>query len=112
MLRVDEGAVRNLGAALAGVTEHWSPLTIATVNDYDVRVVRVLGEFVRHVHADTDEFFLVLDGEFRIRMNDEEVVLRANDTYVVPKGVEHHPYAPVESTLLLFEPSSTVNTGD
>jgi mannose-6-phosphate isomerase-like protein (cupin superfamily) len=102
----------NIDAVLAGVAEYWSPRTVAVVNDYDVRVVKVRGEFTRHRHPETDEFFLVLSGNLTIRMDDGEVVLGPGDTYVVPRGVSHQPCAEVETTLLLFEPSETVNTGD
>jgi len=94
------------------VTEHWSPRTIAVVNDYDVRVVKVLGEFTPHRHPDTDEFFMVLSGRLTIRMAEGDVVLGEGDTYVVPSGRLHQPCADVETTVLLFEPSETVNTGD
>ncbi|HTT92036.1 MAG TPA: cupin domain-containing protein [Acidimicrobiales bacterium] len=103
---------RNVDAALAGLTEHWSPRTIAVVNDYDVRVVKVQGDFTRHSHPETDEFFLVLSGRLTIRMDNGQVVLNQGDTFVVPRGVAHQPCADAETTLLLFEPSATVNTGD
>lgn len=103
---------QNLDAALEGVHEHWSPLTVATVNDYDVRVAKVLGEFTTHSHPETDEFFLVLSGTLAIRLDGGTVELGPGDTYVVPRGVRHQPSAEVETTILLFEPSETVNTGD
>ena len=102
----------NLAAVLTAVTEHWSPRTIAVVNDYDVRVVKVLGEFTPHRHPDTDEFFMVLSGRLTIRMDEGDVVLGEGDTYVVPRGRLHQPCADTETTVLLFEPSATVNTGD
>src|SRR3954453_3165862 len=102
----------NLAAKLALIDGHWSPRTVATVNDYDVRLVRVHGEFVRHQHPDTDEFFLVLDGELTIRMDAGDVVLRAGEVFVVPAGVDHQPVAAEEAAILLFEPSGVVNTGD
>jgi mannose-6-phosphate isomerase-like protein (cupin superfamily) len=103
---------RNIHTALDSITDHWSPRTIARVNDYDVRVVKVRGEFTRHSHPETDEFFLVFSGQLVIRMDDEEVSLEPGDTYVVPRGKPHQPRAETETTLLLFEPSETVNTGD
>jgi mannose-6-phosphate isomerase-like protein (cupin superfamily) len=102
----------NLADRLALITEHWSPRTVATVNDYDVRLVRVLGEFVRHQHSDTDEFFLVLDGELTIRMDGGDVGLGSGEMYVVPAGVDHQPFAAAETSILLFEPREVVNTGD
>ena len=97
---------------LAAVTDLWSPRTVATVNDYDVRLARVRGEFVRHRHAESDEFFLVISGELTIRLDDGDVVLRPGDLYVVPRGADHQPYAAEETEVLLFEPSTVVNTGD
>ena len=97
---------------LAAIREHWSPRTIAVVNDYDVRVVKVRGEFTRHTHPGTDEFFLVLSGRLTIRMDHGDVVLAKGDVYVVHRGTAHQPCSEVETTLLLFEPSDTINTGD
>ena len=102
----------NVHAVLGDITEHWSPRTIAVVNDYDVRLVKVQGCFTRHSHPETDEFFLVLSGELTIEMDDGDVSLTAGDTYVVPRGSFHRPRADSETTLLLFEPSQTVNTGE
>ena len=102
----------NLAAKLALIQEHWSPKTIATVNDYDVRLAVVSGEFAEHTHADTDEFFLVISGELTIRMDAGDVTLRPGEVYVVPAGVRHQPVAAVETQILLFEPSTVVNTGD
>jgi mannose-6-phosphate isomerase-like protein (cupin superfamily) len=109
---VDPRSPRNLDDVLATIGEHWSPRTIAVVNDYDVRVARVVGEFTRHSHPETDEFFLVLSGELTIRMDAGDVRLGRGDTFVVPKGTPHQPCAEAETTILLFEPSVTVNTGD
>ena len=82
------------------------------VNDYDVRVVKVQGEFTRHSHPETDEFFLVLSGRLTIEMDEGAVRLEPGDTFVVPRGKAHQPRSEAETTLLLFEPSTTVNTGD
>lgn len=103
---------RNIHEVLAALTEHWSPRTVAVVNDYDVRVVKVQGEFTRHSHPETDEFFLVLSGSLTIRLDAGDVVLQPGDTYVVPRGRFHQPVASSETTVLLFEPADTVNTGD
>ena len=102
----------NLDLMLTRFTEHWSPTTIAQVNDYDVRIVKVRGEFTWHRHVDSDEFFLVLTGQLTIQMRDGDVVLRPQDLFVVPRGVEHCPRADTETALVLFEPASVVNTGD
>jgi mannose-6-phosphate isomerase-like protein (cupin superfamily) len=102
----------NLAEKLSRIPELWSPRTVAMVNDYDVRLVRLQGEFVRHQHAESDEFFLVISGELTIRFDDGEVVLRPGELYVVPRGVHHQPCATEETEVLLFEPSTIVNTGD
>ena len=87
-------------------------MTVAAVNDYDVRVAKALGEFTRHSHPGTDEFFLVLEGSLTIKMDEADVQLGPGDTYVVPRGRFHQPHADAETTVLMFEPSETVNTGD
>jgi len=104
--------VRNVQAALATMTEHWQPHRLASVNDYDVKVVKLLGEFVWHTHPDTDELFMVVHGRLTIQLRDRDVVLGPNDVFVVPKGVEHCPRADEEVQAILFEPKGTVNTGD
>ena len=106
----------NLADALARIEEIYDPRIVTRVNDYDVKIARTLGEHVWHTHEDTDEFFLILDGEFHVGLRDEEgaestVVLRQGDTFVVPKGVAHKPSSPGGS-IMMFEPRGTVNTGD
>jgi mannose-6-phosphate isomerase-like protein (cupin superfamily) len=106
----------NLNEALASFQEIYSPRIVARINDYEVRVAHAKGEHVWHVHDDTDEFFLVLDGEFHIALRREDggertVVLRTGDTFVVPRGTEHKPSSPGGS-ILMFEPSGTRTTGD
>ena len=96
---------------LAGVTEHWSPRTIAVVNDYDARVVKVKGEFTRHSHPETDEFFLVLSAASRSGWT-KATLCSAQATCTSSPRQVHQPYAGAETTVLLFEPSETVNTGD
>src|SRR4051812_37511191 len=102
----------NLDAVLSTVSEPWSPRTIGTVNDYDVRVVRTRGEFTRHSHPETDEVFLVLSGSLTIRMDAGDVTLGRGQLYVVPKGTPHQPFSEDGAEVLLVEPSATVNTGD
>ena len=102
----------NLEAKLAQFVERWAPRTVAQLNDYDIMVVKVQGEFVWHAHADTDDFFLVLQGRLVIRLRDREVVLNPGELFVVPRGVEHQPFAEDEVHLLLIEPTGTPNTGD
>ena len=106
----------NISEALSSFETLWSPRIIAQMNDYDVRIAHVKGEHVWHAHEDTDEFFLVLEGEFNIAMRGDDgeervVKLRKGDTYVVPKGVPHRPSSP-GAAILMFEPTGTLSTGD
>jgi mannose-6-phosphate isomerase-like protein (cupin superfamily) len=102
----------DLGRKLSLFTELWSPKVIARVNDYEVKVVKVKGQFVWHRHEDTDELFLVLLGRLRIQMREGDVEIGPGQMYVVPKGVEHCPVAEEETHALLLEPRGVVNTGD
>lgn len=102
----------DLAAVLSAFTEPWAPRTVATLNDYDLRVVKTQGEFTRHSHPETDEVFLVLTGSLTIRLDDGEVTLGPGQLYVVPRGVHHQPVSPSGAEVLLVEPSGTVNTGD
>jgi mannose-6-phosphate isomerase-like protein (cupin superfamily) len=102
----------DLAAVLAGITEPWSPRTVAVLNDYDLRVVHTRGEFTRHSHPETDEVFLVLSGSLTIRMDDGDLTLGPGQLHVVPRGTPHQPYSPDGAQVLLIEPSATVNTGD
>ena len=102
----------NLVAKLAQFQDHWKPKTVAQLNEYDIMVVKVQGEFVWHKHDNTDDFFLVLDGQLEIRLRDRTVRLRPGELFVVPRGVEHQPYAEQEASLLLIEPTGTPNSGD
>ncbi|WP_435081098.1 cupin domain-containing protein [Clavibacter michiganensis] len=104
--------VHNVLAALSTISAPWQPHRLTSVKDYDVKVVKLHGEFVWHTHPDTDELFLVLSGELTIQLRDRDVVLGPQDTFVVPRGVEHCPKAVNEVEALLFEPQGTVNTGD
>ena len=103
----------NLRSKLDSFSEHWSPRTVATFNSHDVMVVKVEGEFVWHKHDDTDDFFLVLDGELDIELRDRTITLQPGELFVVSKGVEHRPVARKgEVKVLLIEPTGTPNTGD
>jgi mannose-6-phosphate isomerase-like protein (cupin superfamily) len=102
----------NLAQKLATFEEHWSPRTVAKLNDLDVMVVKVKDEFVWHKHDETDDFFLVLKGVLDIEMRDRTVTLGPGELYIVPRGVEHRPVAKEEVHLLLIEPAGTPNTGD
>jgi mannose-6-phosphate isomerase-like protein (cupin superfamily) len=102
----------NLAEKLSAFDEHWRPKTVARLNDYDVFVVKVKGEFVWHKHDETDDFFLVLRGRLTIQLRDRDVELREGELFVVPRGVEHCPRADEEAHVLLIEPVGTPNTGD
>jgi mannose-6-phosphate isomerase-like protein (cupin superfamily) len=106
----------NLTEALASFHDVYSPRIVARMNDYDVRIAHVRGEHIWHVHEETDEFFLILDGRFDIAMRGADgrettVVLSQGDTFVVPRGTEHRPSSP-GGAILMFEPSGTSTTGD
>ena len=106
----------NLLDPLATFEQLWSPRIVASVNDYDVRIAKVKGEYVWHSHENTDEFFMVLDGSFRIGLRTEgvehEVVLGVGDVYVVPRGQQHRPGSDEGASVLMFEMSGTLTTGD
>lgn len=102
----------NFKTKLGLFNEQWTPKVIAEMNDYQFKVVKIQGEFVWHDHKDTDETFIVLEGNLRIDFRDGHVTLAEGEMYVVPKGVEHRPYAENEAKILLIEPRGVVNTGD
>ena len=102
----------NLDRKFATFSKQWSPHIIAQLNDLHVKLAKVQGAFVWHRHEDTDELFLVHKGTLTICYRDREVVLRAGEMHVVPKGVEHQPVADEECQILLIEPAGTLNTGD
>ncbi|RYE77533.1 MAG: cupin domain-containing protein [Myxococcales bacterium] len=102
----------SLADKLSLFADHWAPRTVARLNDYEVKVAKLKGEFVWHRHADTDELFLVVKGTLRIALRDGEVTLGPGELYVVPRGVEHCPVADDECEVVLIEPQGVVNTGD
>ena len=101
----------NFAEKLALIHDHWKPRVVAEMNDYQFKIVKILGDFLWHDHADTDETFIVLEGVLRIDMRDGPVTIRAGEMYVVPRGVEHKPYAEHEVKMMLIEPRGVVNTG-
>ncbi len=101
----------NLAEKLARIDEHWKPKIVADLNDYELKLVKVLGEFTWHAHEDTDELFLVISGRLTIRLREGEVVLEPGELYVVGRGVDHCPFAAEETQVLLMEPRGVVNTG-
>lgn len=102
----------NLAEKLARFSDRWSPKVVETLDGYDVKLVKIQGDFVWHSHPEEDELFLVLDGRFRMDFRDRQVDLAAGEMIVVPRGVEHKPFAAEECSLLLFERRGVVNTGD
>ena len=104
--------VINLKEKLSKFSEQWSPRIIAEMNDYQFKLVKIKGDFVWHNHDDTDEVFIVLEGEMKIEFKDKTVELKEGEMFVVPKGVEHKPYSEKECKIMLVEPKGVVNTGD
>ena len=102
----------NFAAKLALFDDRWQPRVIAQMNDYQFKLVKIVGDFVWHSHADTDETFIVLAGRLRIDFRDGAVHLGPGEMYVVPRGVEHKPFAEGEVRMLLVEPCGVRNTGD
>ena len=92
--------------------EQWQPRVVAELNDYQFKLAKIQGEFVWHAHADTDEVFIIVDGEMTLEFRDGKIDLKAGEMYVVPRGVEHKPVAVHECAIMLVEPRGTVNTGD
>jgi mannose-6-phosphate isomerase-like protein (cupin superfamily) len=106
----------DLNTALASFDAIWSPRIVTQLNDYDVRVAKVRGEHVWHTHDNTDEFFLVLDGELRIALREDDdertVVLPRGSVFVVPRGIPHRPSSVDGASILMFEPTGTLSVGD
>jgi mannose-6-phosphate isomerase-like protein (cupin superfamily) len=102
----------NFGEKLSKFSGRWSPRIIARMNDYEFKLAKIEGEFVWHKHDETDETFVVIDGEMQIELRDGSVTLRAGEMFVVPRGVEHKPFAARECHVMIIEPAGTVNTGD
>ena len=103
----------NFSEKFAKFTDHWSPRVIATLNDYEMKLVKIQGDFVWHKHGDTDEVFIVIEGEMRIDMQDtSDVILKAGEMCVVKRGDLHKPYAEKECKILLIETANVINTGD
>lgn len=109
-----EAALRpvSLREKLDRIREHWSPRIVGELNGQQVKLAKLLGEFVWHHHAEEDELFLVLEGELEMHLRDGVVTIRPGEFFIVPRGVEHRPVAREEVHLLLLEPASTLNTGN
>ena len=102
----------NLEQKFSLFNEHWTPKIIAELNDYQIKIVKVEGDFVWHDHSDTDEFFFVIEGTLFIEFESETMELNTGELYVVPKGVQHRPFAHDECKVMLIEPRGVVNTGE
>lgn len=102
----------NLRDKFGRIAEHWQPRVVAEMNDYQFKLAKIHGEFVWHKHDDTDEVFIIVDGQMTLEFRDGKVDLKAGEMYVVPRGVEHKPVAERECAIMLVEPRGTVNTGD
>jgi mannose-6-phosphate isomerase-like protein (cupin superfamily) len=102
----------NFAEKLGLIRDQWQPRVVAEMNDYQFKLVKLQGDFVWHQHADTDETFVVIEGVLRIDLRDGAVRVGPGEMFVVPKGVEHKPYAEAEVKLLLIEPRGVRNTGD
>lgn len=105
-------SVINLAQKFALIQEHWSPRIAGELDGFQVKLAKLKGEFVWHHHEDEDEFFLVVQGRLQIKFRDGDIWLNEGEFVIVPRGVEHLPVAPEEVHVLLFEPSSTLNTGN
>ena len=101
-----------LSEKLAQIKEYWDPHIIGELNGQEVKLAKVKGDFIWHSHQNEDELFLVLKGVLRLELRDGVVTLRPGEFYIVPRGVEHRPAAEEEVHLLMFEPASTLNTGN
>jgi mannose-6-phosphate isomerase-like protein (cupin superfamily) len=102
----------NLDEKLGCIHDTWNPRVVAELNGQQVKLVKLQGPFVWHTHDKEDEMFLVLHGRMRMELHERTVELREGDAIVVPRGVEHRPVAEQEASVLLFEPATTLNTGD
>tara|TARA_Y100000739_G_scaffold173318_1_gene151053 strand:+ start:746 stop:1108 length:363 start_codon:yes stop_codon:yes gene_type:complete len=102
----------NINDKLNKFSDLWSPKVIAEMNDYQFKLAKVKGEFVWHSHKETDETFIVLDGELLIEFRDKKIRLNKGELYIVPKGIEHKPYAENECHIMLIEPKGIINTGE
>jgi mannose-6-phosphate isomerase-like protein (cupin superfamily) len=102
----------NFQQKLGLFSEQWQPKVIAEMNDYQFKLVKLAGDFIWHDHKETDETFIVIEGDLRIDFRDGAVHVRSGEMFVIPRGVEHKPYAEREVKLLLIEPRGVLNTGD
>lgn len=102
----------NLREKLDSFHEYWTPKIVGELNNQQIKIAKFKGDFVKHKHDDDDELFYVIEGKLFIELEQGSVELSAGEFVIIPKGVEHKPYAPNETSVLLFEPFSVVNTGN
>ena len=102
----------NLKDKYSKFSKYWAPHIIAEMNDYQFKLVKIKGEFVWHHHKNTDETFIVVDGEMTIKFRNGKVKLSKGEMYVIPKGIEHKPFAENECKILIIEPKGVLNTGN
>ena len=97
---------------LSLIHDYWNPKIVGELNGQHIKLAKIKGEFIWHKHEEEDEFFMVLEGQLIIELRDKKVVLNKNDCYIVPMGVEHKPIAMEEVSIMMFEPITTLNTGE
>ena len=102
----------NLYSKFDNFADHWSPKVIAEMNDYQFKLVKIKGEFVKHQHSETDEVFIVMEGKMRIEFENETIEIKSGEMIVVPKGVTHKPFAEEECKIMIVEPRGVLNTGN
>lgn len=102
----------NLAEKFALFSDHWRPKSVGLIDDYEIKLVKIKGDFTWHKHDDLDEMFMVFDGGFRMDFRDRQIELTKGEMIVVPRGIEHKPYAEHECQVLLFECQGVVNTGN
>jgi mannose-6-phosphate isomerase-like protein (cupin superfamily) len=102
----------NIAAKLDSFSEHWSPKIVGALNKQLVKVAKFKGDFIMHHHENEDELFYVIDGQLFIELEDKTLSLNSGEFVIIPRGVKHKPYAPEEVSVLLFEPATTLNTGN
>lgn len=105
-------SIVNLKEKFTLFNEYWTPKIVGEVNNFHVKIFKAKGEFVWHSHKNDDEFFLIIKGQLTIKLHDQDVTLNEGEFFIVPKGVEHMPYAQEEVHVLLLEPKTVVNTGE
>ena len=102
----------NVEDKLAQVNAYWTPKIVGELNNQQVKIAKFKGEFVKHNHQNEDELFFVIQGQLNIELNDKTLTLNAGEFVIIPRGIDHKPYAEEEVSVMLFEPSSTLNTGN